>query len=59
MNRNNLSLDDFKKLYEGLGDIYIESKYRSYLELIKKGISLFNGFFDLEVMEKINIEAVV
>jgi len=49
-----LSLNDFYSLYAEFGEIYIEKKYKEYQEqYIKKGISPFLGFFDIEIMEKI------
>jgi len=49
-----LTLNDFYSLFLKLGEIYTEKKYQEYQEqYIKKGISPFLGFFDIETMEKI------
>ena len=49
-----LSLNDFYSLYAEFGEIYIEKKYKEYQEqFIERGISPFWGFFDLQIIQKI------
>jgi len=51
-----LKLDDFLKLYDGFGDIYINQKYERYLKLLSQGISPLLGFFDNETIKRIKNE---
>ena len=50
-----LEKKDFEDvLYTGQSEIYISEKYNKYLEYMKSGTSVLSGFFDKEVMNKIN-----